>query len=207
MNHALARVVKNTNNAMEKLYKRCSWLPLNNVLYCKYHDEEWGVPVHDDQVLFEFLILESAQAGLSWSTILNKRENYRKAFDNFNIKKVSNYNNQKIQELLQNSGIIRNKLKIISAIKNAKSFLKIQEEKDSFSNYLWSFVDYKPLNNHWRSSSDIPSKTILSDLISKDLKKRGMSFIGSTIIYAYLQAIGVINDHEIDCFRNVRLNS
>lgn len=181
--------------------KRCEWVNLKNHLYVKYHDEQWGVPVFDDRELFEFLILEGAQAGLSWETILNKRENYKKAFDNFDVKKVSKYNEKKQEELLKNEGIVRNRLKIKSAIKNAKVFLEIQKEFESFSKYLWNFVDGKPVQNTFKTLKEVPAQTELSDTISKDLKKRGMSFVGSTIIYAYLQAVGVVNDHTTDCFR------
>lgn len=181
--------------------KRCEWVNLKNHLYVKYHDEQWGVPVFDDRELFEFLILEGAQAGLSWETILNKRENYKKAFGNFDVKKVSKYNEKKQEELLKNEGIVRNRLKIKSAIKNAKVFLEIQKEFESFSKYLWNFVDGKPVQNTFKTLKEVPAQTELSDTISKDLKKRGMSFVGSTIIYAYLQAVGVVNDHTTDCFR------
>ncbi len=180
--------------------KRCSWVNLNNPLSIAYHDNEWGVPCFDDNKLFEMLILESAQAGLSWETILNKRENYRIAFDNFNPNKIADYDEEKINELLQNSGIIRNKLKIKSAIKNAKVFLQIQQEFGSFSTYLWQFVNNKPIKNCYQDYAQAPTKTPVSDIISQDLKKRGMSFVGSTIIYAYMQAVGLINDHQIDCF-------
>lgn len=179
---------------------RCAWLNVENPLYVAYHDDEWGIPVHDDTILFEMLILEGAQAGLSWETILKKRENYRIAFDGFDIKKVAAYDEVKIEALLQNEGIIRNRLKVKSAVKNAQAFIEIQKEFGSFDKYLWQFVNYEPILNHFASLSDVPTKTSLSDLISKDLKKRGMSFVGSTIIYAYLQAIGVVNDHTIDCF-------
>ncbi|MDA3854766.1 MAG: DNA-3-methyladenine glycosylase I [Candidatus Woesearchaeota archaeon] len=180
--------------------KRCDWCK-GNELYEKYHDEEWGVPVHDDNVLFEFLILEGAQAGLSWITILKKRENYRKEFDNFDYKKIANYNENKVDELMQNEGIIRNKLKINSAIKNAKAFIKIQEEFGSFNNYIWRFTNNKIIKNSWESIVQIPATTPLSNQISKDLKKRGFNFLGSTIIYAYLQAIGIVNDHVTTCFK------
>lgn len=181
--------------------KRCGWVNLDNDLYVKYHDEEWGVPVHSDQKLFEFLILEGCQAGLSWQTILNKRENYRKAYDNFDPQKVAKYDEQKIAELLSDAGIVRNRLKVRSSIKNAQVFLDIQKEFGSFDQYLWSFVDFKPLKNSIKELKEIPAKTDLSDKISKDLKKRGMSFVGSTIIYAMMQAIGMVNDHQVDCFR------
>jgi DNA-3-methyladenine glycosylase I len=167
----------------------------------KYHDEEWGKPLHDDKKLFEFLILEGAQAGLSWSTVLKKRENYRAAFDGFDFRKVSLYDEKKIAELMQNPGIIRNRQKIISAINNAKAFMIIQEEFSSFNSYIWSFVDGKQVKNSFRSLKDMPTKTELSDRISKDLKKRGMNFVGSTIIYAFMQAVGMVDDHTIDCFR------
>jgi DNA-3-methyladenine glycosylase I len=174
---------------------RCSWTG-DDPLMIKYHDKEWGKELHDDQLLFEFLILEGAQAGLSWKTVLHKRENYRKAFNNFDPNIVSNYDN-KISELLNNEGIIRNKLKINSAINNAKIFLEIQKEFGSFDNYIWSFS--KPIKNNFRELKDLPASTELSDKISKDLKKRGMNFVGSTIIYAFIQAIGMVNDHLQDC--------
>lgn len=181
--------------------KRCGWVDLNNDLYVKYHDQEWGVPLHDDNKLFEALILDGAQAGLSWSTILNKRENYRKAYDNFDPKKVAKYDEKKISDLLQDKGIVRNRLKVRSSIKNAQVFLEIQKEFGNFDKYLWSFVDYKPLKNSFQKLNELPAKTELSDKISKDLKKRGMSFVGPTIIYAMMQAIGMVNDHQTDCFR------
>ena len=181
--------------------KRCDWAPTNNELYIKYHDEEWGVEVHDDRKLFEMLILEGAQAGLSWSTVLKKRENYRKAFDKFDYEKISRYDEGKIKELLNNAGIIRNKLKIKSAIRNAKVFLEIQKEFGSFDKYIWKFVNFKQIDNKFKSMEEIPASTELSDKISKDLKKRGMNFVGTTIIYAYLQSIGIVNDHQVDCFR------
>jgi len=179
---------------------RCSWANPNNELYLKYHDEEWWVPVYDDTVLFEFLILEWAQAGLSWETVLKKRENYRAAFDQFDYKRIAQYDDKKIEELLQNEWIIRNKLKVNSAIKNAKAFLQIQDEYGSFSDYLWGYVDGKQIVNYPKTLSEVPVSTELSDAISKDLKKRGMSFVGTTIMYAYLQAIGVVDDHSVDCF-------
>jgi DNA-3-methyladenine glycosylase I len=177
---------------------RCSWATKD--LSIRYHDEEWGLPVHDDRTLFEFLILEGAQAGLSWDTILNKRENYREAFDNFDPRRVSRYDPRKIQSLLRNQGIIRNRLKITSAIQNAKAFQKIQNEFGSFDRYLWAFVAGKPLINTWKSKR-IPARTPLSDSISKDLRKRGFNFVGSTICYAFMQAVGIVNDHSKDCFR------
>jgi len=181
--------------------KRCSWPENSTALMMEYHDTEWGVPVHDDNHLFEVLILDGAQAGLSWNTILNKRENYRRAFDNFDVKKVAKYSSKKVTELLQNEGIVRNKLKINSAIRNAKVFISIQKEFGSFDKYIWGFVDGKPVKNKRKRMSDIPATTKLSDTISKDLKNRGMNFVGSTIIYAIMQSIGLVNDHEIDCFR------
>jgi DNA-3-methyladenine glycosylase I len=181
--------------------KKCAWVNPDNELYLRYHDEEWGVPVYDDNKLFEMLILEGAQAGLSWETVLKKRENYKVAFNNFDPQKVASYNEEKKEELLQNEGIIRNRLKIKSTVQNAKVFLEIQKEYTSFDTYLWGFVKNKPLKNTFQSYSEIPAKTELSDTISKDLKKRGMSFVGSTIIYAFMQAVGIVNDHEVACFR------
>ncbi|MDP8033318.1 DNA-3-methyladenine glycosylase I [Pasteurella atlantica] len=183
-----------------KTKRRCSWVNLDNSLSVQYHDTEWGKPEFDDRKLFEMLILEGAQAGLSWNTILNKRENYRIAFDHFNPQKIAKYDEKKIAELLQNSGIVRNKLKINSVVKNAKIFLDIQQEFGSFSNYIWAFVKNKPIKNHIQDYAQTPAMTPLSDKISKDLKKRGMSFVGSTIIYAFMQAVGMVNDHQTDCF-------
>ena len=177
---------------------RCSWAT-NQFSIC-YHDEEWGVPVHNERTLFEFLILEGAQAGLSWDTILKKRDNYRAAFDNFDPERVSRYNARRIQSLLRNPGIIRNRLKIASAVQNAKAFLNIQNEFGSFDGYIWAFVDRKPLINPWKSKH-IAARTPLSDAISKDLRKRGFNFVGSTICYAFMQAVGIVNDHAKDCFR------
>ncbi len=181
--------------------KRCEWVNLKNELYVSYHDKEWGVPEHNDIKLFEMLVLDGAQAGLSWETVLNKRDNYRKAFDGFDPKKVAEYSEDKEKELLQNAGIIRNKLKIKSAIRNAKIFLEIQNEFGSFEKYLWGFVGFKTIKNKFNSISELPAKTELSDKISIDLKKRGMNFVGSTIIYAYIQAAGLVNDHIKTCFR------
>lgn len=180
--------------------ERCPWC-LGNELYIKYHDEEWGVPVHDDKKHFEFLVLESAQAGLSWLTILKKRENYRKAYDGFDAEKVALYGGEKIESLLNNPGIIRNKRKIEASINNAKKFLDIKEQWGSFDNYIWSFVDGKPIINHWEDISQVPANTELSTTISKDLKKRGFKFLGPTIIYSHMQATGLINDHITSCFR------
>ena len=179
---------------------RCPWCG-NDGLYVKYHDEEWGVPVHDDNKHFEFLVLESAQAGLSWITILRKRENYRKAYDGFDPVRVAQYNEKKIGELMQDPGIIRNRRKIESSINNARCFLKIQEEFGSFDKYIWSFVDNKPVKNHWTDISQLPARSELSDRVSRDLQARGFKFLGSVIIYSHLQATGLINDHLISCFR------
>lgn len=183
---------------MEKT--RCPWSGTSNDLMIAYHDTEWGRPVHNDQVLYEFLILEGAQAGLSWSTVLNKRENYRKAFDNFDYNKIALYNDKKISELLQNEGIIRNKLKINSAINNAKHFIEVQEEYGSFDKYIWSFVQNKQIRNAIKTMSDVPTSTELSDKISKDLKKKKFNFVGTTIIYSFMQAVGIVNDHIEECF-------
>jgi len=179
--------------------KRCNW-PTNE-LSIRYHDEEWGNPLHDDRGLFEFLILEGAQAGLSWDTILRKRENYRKAFDGFDVNKVARYTDKKVEKLLQDEGIIRNRLKIASAISNARAFLAVQKEFGSFDTFIWSFVDGKPLVNRVKESSQVQVKTEISDAISKDLKKRGFNFVGSTIMYAFMQATGMVNDHLVSCFR------
>ncbi len=179
---------------------RCSWCG-DDPLYVAYHDKEWGVPVYDDQTLFEFLILETFQAGLSWITVLKKRENFRKAFDKFNYKKIAKYNQKKIDSLLENEGIIRNKLKVNATISNAQAFIKIQEDYGSFSKYIWDFIDGKPIKNNFEDSKNAPANTPLSDTISKDLKKRGFKFVGSTVIYAHMQATGMVNDHDINCFR------
>lgn len=179
--------------------KRCDWA--RNDLAIHYHDTEWGVPLRDDQRLFEFLILEGAQAGLSWDTVLAKRENYRKAFDNFDAEKIARYDEKKCSELLQNQGIIRNRLKIASAVRNAKCYLEIVEKEGSFDNYIWSFVDGKPIVNAWEFLGQVPASTPISDALSKDLKKRGFNFVGSTIMYAFMQATGMVNDHLTNCFR------
>ena len=168
----------------------------------RYHDEEWGVPVHDDRVLFEFLILEGFQAGLSWQTILRKRENFRKSFDGFDFNKIAGYGKRKISSLLTDEGIIRNRLKIEGAVANAKAFLRVREEFWTFDKYMWSFVDGKPIQNNFKSLAELPARTELSDLISKDLKKRGFKFVGSTIVYAHMQATGMVNDHVVGCFRH-----
>ena len=178
---------------------RCAWCEKDD-LYRKYHDEEWGIPVYEDSKLFEFLLLETFQAGLSWHTILKKRESFQSAFDNFDYKKIANYSEDKIQELMLDAGIIRNQLKIRSAVSNAQAFMKVQEEFGSFSKYIWDFVDGKPIDNNRKSLSEIPATTPLSDAISKDLKKRGFKFVGSTVIYAQMQATGMVNDHVTDCW-------
>ncbi|MGB5360037.1 DNA-3-methyladenine glycosylase I [Eudoraea sp.] len=179
---------------------RCGWC-LGDKLYEAYHDEEWGVPVRDDATLFEFLVLETFQAGLSWLTILKKRENFRKAFDGFDYKKISTYKQNKIDALLQDAGIIRNKLKIKATVTNAQAFLQLQKEFGSFSAYIWGFVNDKPIKNSFVDYRDAPAKTSLSDTLSKDLKKRGFKFVGSTVVYAHMQATGMVNDHEVNCFR------
>jgi DNA-3-methyladenine glycosylase I len=179
---------------------RCDWSG-TDPLYIQYHDEEWGVPVHDDRKLFEFLLLEGVQAGLSWLTVLRKRENYRAAFDGFDPEKIARYDDAKLSALMGNAGIIRNRLKINAAVTNAQAFLKVQEQFGSFDAYIWGFVDGKPIINHFRTMSEIPASTPLSDAISKDLKKRGFTFVGSTICYAHMQATGMVNDHIVSCFR------
>lgn len=179
--------------------KRCAWSKAD--VDIEYHDTEWGVPVHDDRLLFEMLILEGAQAGLSWTTILRKRESYLLAYDNFDIAKVAEYDDAKNQELLANPGIVRNRLKVAAAVKNARAVLEIQKEFGSLDAYLWQFVGGKPIRNRWKSMSEIPAKTPESDAMSKDLKKRGCTFVGSTICYAFMQGVGMVNDHEIGCFR------
>lgn len=178
---------------------RCGWA--KKPLDIKYHDKEWGVPVHDDNILFEFLVLDSFQAGLSWSTILAKRENFRKAFDHFNYHKIAQYNQSKIDELLNDSGIVRNKLKILASIANAKAFLDIQKEFGTFDKYIWSFTGGKTIINKWKSMEEIPATSKESDAMSKDLKKRGFKFVGSTMCYAFMQGAGMVNDHLVSCFR------
>ncbi len=179
---------------------KCGWC-LGNDLYEAYHDQEWGVPVKDDATLFEFLVLETFQAGLSWLTILKKRENFRRAFDNFEYKKIAAYNQSKIDALLKDSGIIRNKLKIKATVSNARAFIEVRKEFGSFSDYIWGFVNGKPIKNSFADYRDVPAKTSLSDTLSKDLKKRGFKFVGSTVVYAHMQATGMVNDHELNCFR------
>ena len=187
------------------MVKRCAWCG-DDPLYVAYHDEDWGVPVYDDQLLFEMLTLEGAQAGLSWLTILRKRENYRKAFHNFDAYKISRYDQKEIDRLMQDAGVVRNRLKIESTIKNARGFLLLQEEFASFAGYLWRFVDGKPITNTWKDLSAIPPNTKISDQLSKDLKKRGFNFVGSTICYAFMQSIGMVNDHTTECFRYQEIN-
>ena len=181
---------------------RCGWASGERMI--RYHDEEWGVPLHDDRALFEFLILEGAQAGLSWSTILNKRENYRRAFDRFDPRRIARYDQRKIELLLADSGIVRNRLKIAAAVENAKAFLRVQDEFDSFDRYIWQFVGGKPRLNGPRTLKQVPARTPESDAMSKDLKRRGFKFVGSTICYAFMQAVGMVNDHVVDCFRYFR---
>jgi len=183
-----------------EMVSRCSWAGEDR-LYVKYHDREWGVPVHSDRRLFEFLILEGAQAGLSWITILRKRLAYRDAFDRFDFNKIADYGDKKIQRLLNNSGIVRNQLKIRAAVQNAQAFLRVREEYGSFNRYIWRFTDGHPVNNHWERFTDIPARTDVSDAMSGDLKMRGFKFTGSTICYAFMQAIGMVNDHTVGCFR------
>ena len=178
---------------------RCSWAN-HSEIYSKYHDEEWGKPLHDDQKLFEFLILEGMQAGLSWLTILKKREAFRKAYDNFDVRKVALFDEIKVEELMADAGIIRNRMKIEASISNAKCFRQIVDEFGSFDKYIWSFVDFQPIINQWTKLSDLPAKTELSDLISADLKRRGFKFVGSTVVYAHMQATGMVNDHLVNCF-------
>lgn len=180
---------------------KCAWA-LKNQKEEEYHDQEWGIPIFDDRLLFEFLILEGAQAGLSWSTILAKRATYRTAFDNFDPHTIANYNQEKIHELLQNPGIVRNKLKVNAAITNAKAYLAILEEYPSFASFIWSFVDGKPIQNEWKHVGEVPASTEISDQMSKTLKKKGFKFVGSTICYAFMQAVGMVNDHTTDCFRH-----
>lgn len=181
---------------------RCEWADKGDELYTKYHDEEWGVPVFDDQKIFEFLVLESAQAGLSWITILRRRENYRQAFANFDAKKVAKFDEDKIMQLMMNSGIIRNRKKIIATINNAKKFLEVQKEFGSFSEYIWQFTNKKPITNNWKNLKELPAKTEISEKICQDLKSRGFQFLGPTICYAYMQATGMVNDHIVTCFRH-----
>jgi DNA-3-methyladenine glycosylase I len=188
------------------MVKRCKWCG-DDELYMKYHDEEWGVPLYDDDTLFEFLMLEGAQAGLAWITVLRKREGYRALFDGFDASKIARYTDRKLDKLLLDPRIIRNRLKVYSARQNAQAFLAIQEEWGSFSDYMWHFTDGKPLQSRWKSLAEMPASTPLSDTVSKDLKKRGFNFVGSTIVYAHMQATGMINDHTTDCFRHKECKS
>ena len=181
--------------------RRCDWCG-DDPLYVQYHDVEWGVPLFDDRALFEFLVLEGAQAGLAWITVLRKREGYRAAFDNFDPAKVARYSDAKIERLLEDPRIVRNRLKVRSARRNAQAFLAVQEERGSFADYIWNFVDGAPVQNHWRTAAEVPATTPLSDRISKDLRQRGFNFVGSTIVYAHMQATGMVNDHLVDCFRH-----
>lgn len=181
---------------MEKI--RCAWCEKDD-FYRKYHDEEWGVPVYDDHTIFEFLVLESFQAGLSWQTILRKRENFRSAFNDFNYKKIAHYSEEKVEELMQDAGIIRNRLKILATINNAQRFVEVQQEFGTFSKYIWNFVDGKPIINHPQTLKDVPATSTISDRLAKDLKKRGFKFLGSTVMYAHMQATGMVNDHVADC--------
>jgi DNA-3-methyladenine glycosylase I len=183
------------------MLNRCAWAPLHDPLYLAYHDAEWGVPVHDDPALFEFLLLEGAQAGLSWATILRKRENYRKAFDNFDARRIARYDARKVQALLRDAGIVRNRFKVAAFVQNAKAFLAVQKEFGSFDAYVWQFVGGKPKKNKWKALKDIPAKTPEAEAMSKDLIRRGFKFVGPTICYAFMQATGMVNDHTVDCFR------
>ncbi len=188
------------------MFQRCAWVPVNDPLYVNYHDQEWGVPVHDDRLMFEFLILEGFQAGLSWRTILYKRENFRQAFDQFDPERIASYDDNKIGELLSNAGIIRNRSKILASIMNARAFLLIKEEYGSFDSYIWQFVGGLPKQNVRKSISEVPPRSDESDALSKDLIQRGFKFVGSTICYAHMQAVGMVNDHTIDCFRYGKLS-
>lgn len=195
--------IKHPASVFNQPLTRCAWCK-NDSLYIKYHDEEWGIPVHNDRHLFEMLNLEGAQAGLSWIIILKKRDNYKKLFDNFDAVKISKYSEKKIERILQDPGIVRNKLKVNAVVNNAKAFLEVQKEFGSFDEYIWQFVGGKPIINKFKSLSDLPAKTEISDVMSKDLKKRGFKFIGSTICYAFMQAVGMVNDHTTDCFRYLK---
>ena len=186
---------------MKDQKKRCGWC-VGDSLYETYHDTEWGVPLYEDDQLFEFLILETFQAGLSWITVLRKRENFRRAFDDFNYRKIANYSEEKVEELMGNEGIIRNRKKIEASISNARAFFEIQQEFNSFSNYIWGFIGDKPIENHWKDYKQAPATTTESIALSKDLKKRGFKFVGPTVVYAHMQATGMVNDHEIGCFRH-----
>ena len=200
------RIYGQPNSPMIQIIKpRCAWVT-DNPLYIRYHDQEWGVPVHNDRRLFEFLILEGAQAGLSWLTILQKREGYRLALDGFDPLKIAHYSPARIEELLRNPGIVRNRLKLEATVANAKAFLKVQQEFESFDNYIWRFVNHTPIKNAWMTLADIPARCEISDAMSKDLKRRGFKFVGPTICYAFMQAVGMVNDHTVDCFRYRQLS-
>ncbi|MBC6399752.1 MAG: DNA-3-methyladenine glycosylase I [Ekhidna sp.] len=186
---------------------RCEWCRNTFDQYVQYHDEEWGVPVHNEKKHFEFLVLESAQAGLSWATVLKKRAGYKKAFAEFDVATVAGYGQEMVEDLIQNPSIIRNRLKIEAAIRNAKKFIEVQKEFGSFDEYIWQFVDGEPIINHWKSMKEVPITTKASDVLSKDLKQRGFKFVGSTIIYAHMQAVGMVNDHTVDCFRHRELST
>ena len=186
-------------------YRRCWWCG-DDDLYRQYHDCEWGVPIHDDRLLFEFLCLEGAQAGLSWITILRKRENYRRVFDQFDVHKIVHYDQNKVASLLADPGIVRNRLKVNGTIKNARAYLKMVDQGESLNNYVWNFVDGKPMQNRWQTMKQIPANTTISDAMAKDLKRRGFTFVGSTICYAFMQAAGLVNDHLIDCYRQAELD-
>lgn len=190
---------------MPKNLIRCPWVDLSKSDYVAYHDEEWGVPVHDDTVLFEFLTLEAAQAGLSWYTVLRKRENYRRVFANFDVEKVARFTSKRIEKLLQDPGIVRNRLKVVAAVNNAKRFIEVQEEFGSFADYSWRFVNGNPIRNRLKKLKDYPATSKESDAMSKDLKQRGFKFVGSTIVYAHMQAVGMVNDHSVDCFRRTEV--
>ena len=181
--------------------QRCAWVPQDDALYVKYHDEEWGVPVYDDRLLFEFLVLETFQAGLSWRTVLYKRENFRRAFAGFDPRIVADFDEARIQDLLNDAGIIRNRLKVRAAVSNAQAFLQVRQEYGSFADYIWGFVNGRPVQNRWKTPQEVPASTALSDKISADLKKRGFKFVGTTVVYAHMQATGMVNDHTVDCFR------
>ena len=187
------------NSKTHPIQERCAWVN-DNPLYIQYHDHEWGVPVYDERLLFEFLILEGMQAGLNWLTILKKRDNFRACFDNFDAQIIAHYNDDKIIQLLANPGIIRNRLKIKAAIANAQAFLSVRKKSGDFSNYIWDFVNRKPLQNHWEYTNQVPTTTLISDAMARDLKKRGFKFTGSTICYAFMQAVGMVNDHTMNCF-------
>ena len=187
--------------------KRCGWSRLSNPRYLKYHDEQWGVPLHAERKLFEMLVLEGQQAGLSWETILNKRENFRKAFDGFDPKRVARFGESRVRRLLRDAGIIRNRMKIRAAIANARAFLNVQRECGTFDRYIWNFAEGKPVPNRWKTRKQVPARTTASDAMSKDLKQRGFRFVGSTICYAFMQAVGMVNDHTTDCFRHREIRS